>query len=234
MSSPSRAKKLKTGHLPEEILAKISEFTGPNSHPNRLPDEILAKISKFTGPKGIKALAMTNTTTLQVQHRLQLFRKELKKAILYTICLYLDPSLEAKKHRRHSFSEVALYFTNPAHPGRIVFIQLSFGLSQRMKLRIVGGGREPLVFENGIRTDNQLEFNYHLNIRQNKDDIFTFVHWLLGKYGDRIDMEHNDIREFSRLYEEIYPQYKTHCRVVASNPAIEDMKACIHLVMNRY
>ena len=111
MSSP-RTKKLKTSHS--------------SSHPNRLPDEILAKISEFTGPKGIKRLAMTNTTTLQDQRRLQLFRKELKKAILYTVCLYLDASQEAKKHRRHNFSEIKLYFTNPAHPGRIVFIQLSF------------------------------------------------------------------------------------------------------------
>jgi len=221
MSSPRR-KKLKT--------------SPSSSHLNRLPDEILGKISEFPGPKGIKKLVMSNTDTLHDQRLLQLFRKELKKAILYTICLYLDPSQEAKKHRRHSFSEVKLYFTNPAHPGRIVFIQLSFGLSQKMKLRIVGGGgREPLVFENGIQMDNQLEFNYHLHTTQNKDDLFTFVHWLLGKYGDRIDMEqYNDLGEFSRLYEEKYPQYKTHCRSIASNPAIEDMKACTHLVMNRY
>jgi len=206
-----------------------------------LPSELLPLISQFAGPAAIKNLAMTNRAALLQQHHLQLSKKELKKAILYTICLHLDPSQQAKTHRDRS-DEVKLHFTRGV---RYFFVTLkvsAFGSKIKPSLMFQGGGYEPLQFEDGIHPDQNLQFNFEFDVNRNRNEIYTLLHWLLDEYFPFFDMTEGtqkDLAWFNYLYvKEPKKTKKTKkyspypCALVPFNDSIHYMQKCADLLMN--
>jgi hypothetical protein len=227
MSSPS-SKRTKTSNLSIRDLPP-------------LPSELLPLISQFAGPAVIKNLAMTNRAALLQQHHLQLSKKEFKKAILYTICLHLDPSQQAKTHRDRS-DEVKLHFTRGV---RYFFVTLkvsAFGSTIKPSLIFQGGGYEPLQFEDGIQPDQNLRFKFKFDVNRNRNEIYTLLHWLLEKYFPFFDMTEgtrNDLAWFNYLYvkhaEEPKKTKKSPlhpCALVPFNDSIHYMQKCADLLMN--
>jgi hypothetical protein len=99
-------------------------------------------------------------------------------------------------------------------------------------IRIYGGSADrwsKKFLYHGVQIDNEVKFEFIFPLTM-KDKVYTFINWLMRNYYHRLAVNYGTIG----LYQN--ERQKAECSLVdiSGDPVIQDMKACLHLLMNRY
>ena len=200
----------------------------------KIPQDLFPLLSSYTGPKGTLSLAATGKNARQTQHRLELSKKEILKALLFTTCVVLNEKVGGDKWMllfpcRESNSAVA-----------VIFNFHNVGTNRMIMVRIVGetlNNANHYEYHN-VLTNKNLEFKF-LFPRTMKDQVYTFLHWVIHKYYDRLDKTPGRVAtlNFIHVYQHKHQAPKMEeCRIVkiSEDPVFDHMKSCLSLLMNVY
>jgi len=196
----------------------------------KFPQELLHSLSDYLGPRGTLPLAATSK---KVQ-RLGLSKKEIIKALLFTTCAVLNEKVGGDKW--------VLRFPSPESNSAVavVFNFHNVGTNRSIMVRIVGetlNDANHYVYHNVI-TNKNLDFAF-LFPRTMKDQVYTFLHWVIHKYYDRLDKTAGTIATLNFIH--VYQHKHTaptmdECHIVkiSEDPVFDHMKSCLNLLMNLY
>ena len=200
----------------------------------KFPQELLHSLTDYIGPRGTLSLAATDKKVRQTQQRLGLSKKEILKALLFTTCVVLNEKVRGDKWM--------LLFPSPESNTAVavIFNFHNVGTNRMIMVRIVGeilNNANHYEYHN-VLTNKNLEFTF-LFPRTMKDQVYTFLHWVIHKYYDRLDKTPGRVAtlNFITVYQHKHQAPKMEeCRIVkiSEDPVFDHMKSCLTLLMNLY
>ena len=210
-------------------------------HPRKQYDEKMDKIpssvmAQFLGPINFGKLRTVSKS--HPMYDAQLSKKQLKKAMLYSIFWTFD------NHRSLS-NRLTFVFRNPTKPSGIA-VDLrnssSSGTNKKFTVTISGGGddyyADYMEGKDGIRINNRVSFEYEFPVPSKRHVAETFLRWLVEKNFSKIDL--NKSTHFAEYYEgiihqtEYYDEKSKDSTTSKEHEVVKEMKCCFELLMNRY
>jgi hypothetical protein len=201
----------------------------------KIPQDLFPLLSSYTGPKGTLSLAATGKKARETQHRLELSKKEILKALLYTTCGVLDGKVGGERW--------LLRFPSP-HSNSVVAVIFNFhylgvskkGITVQLVGENIGSGKHYNYHD--VAVDKNLSFNFTFP-RTMKDQVYTFLHGVIYKYYDRLEKtDRYATSNFMHVYHDkhLLPKVQEECKIVkiSENPVFDHMKSCLSLLMNIY
>lgn len=153
--------------------------------------------------------------------------------MLYTICAVLDDKVGGNGWR--------LRFPSP-RSNSVVEVIFNFHYVEIAKkaisVQLVGESiRRAKHYEyHDVAVDKNLAFHFTFPPSK-KDEVYTFLHWVIYKYYDRLKKERYITSNFIDAYhaKHLLPKVQ-ECNLVkiSENPVFDHMKSCLVLLMNVY
>ena len=198
---------------------------------HRLPQDILPVLAQYHGPKGTKLMASTDRKAREIQQRLELTKKELLKSIFFTVGAVLEDKV---RHNKWFFSFPSTVSKSSVTVGFGIDSMSNDEIHVTMKGGDTNTWAKHFAFHE-VNVNSHLDFSFSFPVTK-KDQVYTFLHWLVTKYYDRLDKHTRVFRQLVQVYHHKHQLPKTECKLIniTKDPVFDDMKLCLTLLMNRY